>query len=234
MRLALKPNVEAICPPGGNSVEGGRGLFFLPVTKGRGEGQRVGPSARGVLASRTIARCGLCLALFVGPGLPAQAEEAAPSEYQLKAAFLYNFGKFVEWPPEAFASSNSAFTIGIIGDNPFGDFLARAVEKKNLNGHPLQVKQFKSLSELKGCHILFVSLSERKRLAEILRAVRGAAVLTVSEIENFLAPGGMIQFYMEGNKVRFAIKDAAAKESGLRISFKLLSLAKPPEGEAKP
>ena len=190
--------------------------------------------ARGVLVSRTFACCGLLLASFLGLGLPARAQDAAPSEYQLKAAFVFNFAKFVEWPPEAFSTPASNFIIGIIGDTPFEDFLARAVEKKTINGHPFQFKQCKTLSELKSCHILFVSLSERKRLAEILRAVRGASVLTVSEVENFLPAGGMIQFLMEGNKVRFAINDAAAKQAGLRISYKLLSLAKRPERDAKP
>ena len=158
-----------------------------------------------------------------------RAQEKAPSEYQLKSAFIYHFAKFVEWPPEAFAAPTSPFIIGIIGDNPFGDLLPQAVQKKDINGHPFAVKEFKTLSELRGCHILFISQSERKRVGEILRAVRGEAVLTVSELEQFLTAGGMIQLIMEDNKVRFAISNSSAKQAGLRISSKLLNLAKRPE-----
>ena len=164
----------------------------------------------------------------------ARAQEAAPSEFQLKAAFIYNFAKFVEWPAESFPTPHSPFVIGIIGDNPFEDTLAQTVLNKQINGHPFQVVQFKTLADLKSCHILFVSLSERKRLAEILRPLRGASVLTVSDLDHFLPAGGMIQFLMEGNKVRFAINDTTAKTAGLRISSKLLNLAKRPEREGGP
>src|SRR5437870_3816659 len=85
-----------------------------------------------------------------------RAEDAAPSEYQLKAAFLYNFAKFVEWPPQAFANDATVFTIGVIGEDPFGEELERMVKHKNLNGRPFAVKQVKTLSELKSCHILFI------------------------------------------------------------------------------
>ena len=176
----------------------------------------------------------LLLASLLLPPLTARAQDTAPSEYRLKAAFLYNFAKFVEWPGDAFPAVNSPFIIGIIGENPFDDALEKTVMNKMMNGHPFAVKQCQTLSELKRCHILFISQSERKRLAEILRVVRGERVLTVSEIEHFLGPGGMIQFLMEGNKVRFAINDSAAKTAGLRISSKLLSLAKRSEHEGAP
>ncbi len=171
-------------------------------------------------------------ALFNCPS--ARAQEAAPSEFQLKAAFIYNFAKFVEWPVEAFPASYSPFVIGIIGDNPFDDTLGQTVLNKQINGHPFRVVQFKTLADLKRCHILFIGLSERKRLAEILRSIRGASVLTVSDLDHFLPAGGMIHFLMEGKKVRFEINDAAAKQAGLRISSKLLNLAKRPEREGGP
>jgi YfiR/HmsC-like len=157
------------------------------------------------------------------------AQEAALSEHQLKAVFLYNFAKFVEWPADAFAGPESPFVIGVIGENPFDDFLDRTVAGKSINGHPIAIKHCKTLAEVKSCHILFVSLSERKRLKEIVAATRGAHVLTVSEIDRFLLDGGMIQFLMEGNKVRFSIDDRPAKDAGLRISSKLLNLAKRPD-----
>src|SRR5207253_4013890 len=108
----------------------------------------------------------------------------------------------------------SQFIIGIIGDNhPFEDILEQAVQNRKINGRPLQVKQFKALPDLPNCHILFISSSERKRLGEILRAVRDANVLTVSEVDHFLSAGGMIQLLMEGNKVRFVINDDTAKKA---------------------
>jgi uncharacterized protein DUF4154 len=173
----------------------------------------------------------LLLWLLLWP-LAASAQETPLSEYQLKAAFVYNFAKFVEWPADAFPSATSPFIVGVVGDNPFEGHLERAVQDKNINGHPLVVKQLKGVAEIKKCQILFISSSERKRLAEILRAARGASILTISELDHFLPAGGMIQFLMEDNKVRFAINDAAAKEAGLRISSKLLNLAKHSDNEA--
>ncbi len=173
-------------------------------------------------------------AAILAVALALRAQETAPSEYQLKAAFLYNFAKFIEWPPEAFPEDTSPFAIGIIGQNPFGIDLERTVKSKLVNGHPFAVIQVRTLAELKHCHILFISPSERKRLPEILNSVRNTNVLTVSEVDHFLESGGMINFTMEGNKVRFQIHDEAAKLAGLKISSKLLNLAKRTErGEAK-
>ncbi len=93
----------------------------------------------------------------------AYSQTPLPSEYTVKAAFLFNFAKFVEWPPETFPDPASPFAIGVIGENPFDANLQHAVENKNINGHPLVVKQIKQLSELNNCQILFISISERKR-----------------------------------------------------------------------
>src|SRR5207245_4947887 len=142
-------------------------------------------------------RNSLCHLLFLLTALlncpPARAQEAAPSEFQLKAAFIYNFAKFVEWPADAFPAPDSPFVIGIIGDNPFDDTLGQTVRNKQINGHPFRVIQFKTLADLKSCQILFVSLSERKRLAEILRPLLGASVLIVSDLDHCLRACGMIQ-----------------------------------------
>jgi hypothetical protein len=156
------------------------------------------------------------------------AEPAAPSEYQVKAAFLYNFAKFVEWPPPAFVAADSPITIGILGNNPFGEVLEATIRNKTINGRQLRVKEITSLKDpaLKNCHILFISQSERKHLEETLEALKGTSILTVSEIEQFTRAGGMVNFVMEGNKVRFDINDGAAARNGLKISSKLLSLTK--------
>jgi len=157
---------------------------------------------------------------------PAQA--APPSEYQLKAAYLFNFAKFVEWPTGAFAQATSPMVIGVLGDNPFGGDLERTIHGKSINDHPMQVRAVQSLGDAKQCHILFISPSEKKRLPEIVAALRGVPVLTVGESEGFPEAGGMINFVLEGNKIRFQINNDAARNAGLKISSKLLSLAQSP------
>ncbi len=166
----------------------------------------------------------IALALLGSDSCP--AEIPAPSEYGLKAAFLYNFAKFVEWPPKTFSDLASPFAIGIIGDNPFGSNLQSTIENKTLDGHPIVVKPVRDISELKTCQMVFISRSERKRLGEILKGTQGVAALTVSEMDNFLEAGGMIQFLMQERKVRFAINGQAARKAGLKISSKLLNLAR--------
>jgi hypothetical protein len=168
----------------------------------------------------------LCLSLLwllaVGGG---RAQESPPTEYQLKAAFLYNFAKFVEWPPVAFGETTSPMIIGILGENPIRGDLDRAIRDKTINKRPLVIKEPHSAAEWTNCHILFISTSEKKRLPEILESLHGASVLTVSEMDGFTQTGGMINFISEGNKIRFQINEAAAKNAGLKISSKLLSLA---------
>jgi hypothetical protein len=161
-------------------------------------------------------------------------EDAPPTEYELKAAFLYNFAKFVEWPAQAFANPQAPFVVGILGQNPFERELERTVQNKTINGRPFEIKEFRVVSEVKSCHILFISSSERKRLPEVLRTVRGMSILTVSELDRFLQAGGMIQFIMEGKKVRFEINDEAARKAELRISSKLLSVARRTAPEKAP
>jgi hypothetical protein len=156
-----------------------------------------------------------------------RAQDAPPSEYRLKAAFLFNFAKFVEWPPEAFAETNSPFVIGVLGDSPFGEELAQTVGGKDINAHPITLQTFRVAAEATNCHLLFVSTSEQKRLLEIIPRLRGAAILTVGETERFIEAGGMINFVSENHKIRFQINDDAAKGARLKISSKLLSLAVP-------
>ncbi|HET7623858.1 MAG TPA: YfiR family protein [Verrucomicrobiae bacterium] len=158
----------------------------------------------------------------------AGAQESVPSEYQIKAAFLFNFARFVEWPPAVFPSSNSDFVIGVFGQNPFDGDLEKAVHGKSINGHPFVVKHFTSTAELKNCQILFIGGSERKRFGEILGAVKGAPVLLVSDdkTSQFIESGGIINFIIEDQKVHFEINNAAARKANLKISSKLLTLAK--------
>jgi hypothetical protein len=153
------------------------------------------------------------------------AEESQLSEYRVKAAFVFNFAKFIEWPPESFSDDTSQLVIGILGENPFGTDLDQTIQNKTINNHPLAIKQMRSLKEVTNCHILFISSSETARLPEILRTVRDKSILTVGESEGFIQAGGMINFTWEGKKIRFQINADAAKQAKLKISSKLLSLA---------
>ncbi|HZL43368.1 MAG TPA: YfiR family protein [Verrucomicrobiae bacterium] len=170
---------------------------------------------------------GLSLAwlLTVGGG---RAQETPPTEYKLKAAFLFNFAKYVEWPPAAFAEATSPMVIGILGENPFRDDLEPTIRDKTINNRPLVIKEFRSPAEATNCHILFISTSEKQRLPEILKSLHGTSVLTVGETDRFTETGGMINFVTEGNKIRFQINVEAAKSAGLKVSSKLLSLASRP------
>ena len=164
------------------------------------------------------------------PGGVGNAQDFRPTEYQVKAAFLFNFAKFVEWPPRAFASETAPLVIGILGDNPFHEDLAQTIRNKSIDSHPLELREVRSPTEFTNCHILFISTSEKERLPEILKALKGSSVLTVGETERFLETGGMVNFVLQGTKVRFQINNAAAAGAGLKISSKLMSLALRPGG----
>ncbi|MEW6156988.1 MAG: YfiR family protein [Verrucomicrobiota bacterium] len=158
----------------------------------------------------------------------AQGQSAPPSEYQIKAAFLYNFAKFVEWPESAFDSTNAPIVFGIIGEDPFNSDLEATIENKTINNRPVVIRRFRSDRELQRTHVLFISSSERRRLESILERVKGFPTLVVGdEIERFCQRGGMINFIMEERKVRFQINQVRAEQEGLKISSKLLKLALP-------
>ena len=173
---------------------------------------------------RAIPILGLWLVCLLAGGI-GRAQESPPTEHQLKAAFLLNFAKFVEWPPAAFGDPTAPIVLGILGDNPFGIILEQTIRGKAINDRPLVVKEFHSAAEATNCHILFISPSEKARLPQILAGLHGASVLTVSELDRFTESGGMINFIRQGNKIRFQINETAAKTVSLKISSKLLSLA---------
>jgi hypothetical protein len=154
------------------------------------------------------------------------AQAQTSDEYQVKAAFLYNFAKFVDWPAEAFSGSGAQLVIGVVGDDPFGGALDQAINGKSIGGHSLTIRRLKWGQDLRSCHILFISSSERKRLPQIIQSVRGASVLTVGDVDGFNQQGGIINFVLESSKVRFEINARASDQVRLRISSKLLALAK--------
>ena len=149
----------------------------------------------------------------------------SPTVYQVKAAYLLNFLKFVEWPDDAAADPHGKWVIGFVGESPVGGELARLVEGKNVLGRDLQVKKFQAADNLRACNILFISESEKKHLPSILAALSGSSVLTVADMDNFIGSGGMVQLVVEQARVRLTIDVGATGRARLKVSSKLLALA---------
>jgi hypothetical protein len=160
----------------------------------------------------------IALVLLASSALHAQN---VPLEYRVKAAYLFNFAKFIEWPNEP-----GPLTICVAGRNVFGDVLSETVKGETINGRPLAVRVL--LEPEPGCHITFVPRGAAA--PAYLRAARGFPELTVGESPDFIAQGGIVNFVVEGGSVRFEIDTAAAEHSGLRISSRLLRLARDPGG----
>jgi hypothetical protein len=175
--------------------------------------------------------CTLTLLLFVSLSGMVSARGQTSKEYQIKAAFLFNFAQFVEWPTVAFADASAPISIGVLGDDPFGAVLDQTIEGETINHRKLIIQRSQRVADLKGCHLVFISKSEKSRLADIFDRLGSASVLTVSETENFARRGGIINFYLDGNKVRFEINADAAQRKGIKISSQLLKLGKVVEPE---
>jgi len=156
----------------------------------------------------------------------ARGQVPSATEYQIKAAFLYNFTKFVEWPADAFKTPDAVVQICILGDNPFGQELDNLIQNKTVNGREVRVQQLRRVRDVHNCHIVFVSRGESPQLTQILEELRGGSVLTVSDIPGFTARGGMINFVLDKDRVRLEVNDKAASQVRLKISSKVLSLAR--------
>lgn len=166
----------------------------------------------------------LLVAIATGVG-PAAAQDQVPLEYQVKAAFLYQFLSFVEWPAAALAGTRDTMVVGVVGETP----MAAALEPlagKPVRGRSLVVRPLRDLKSPGVLHVLFAGASARNRVASALQAVKGTSVLTIGETEGFARLGGMINFVIVDGKVRFEINPRAAEEAQLRISSKLLRLAR--------
>jgi hypothetical protein len=194
----------------------------------------IGPSCYqvGSAASRVLMlRLGFALLItivilhWIMDSFPLMAQTKVATEYQVKAAFLYNFAKFVDWPPAAFKDAKEPLDICIYGHDPFGAALEDALFGKTVGGRRVALGRATKLQDLAGCHIIFVSSSEREPTADLASRLKGRAVLLVGESEDFVASGGTIQFTIEDNRVRFVINPDAADRAGLKISSKLLALA---------
>ena len=168
----------------------------------------------------------LATMLWTGSGWPAYADPAPPREYEVKATFLFNFAQFIEWPASVFTNATAPFVIGVLGDDPFGHVLNQTVQGETIQDRRIVLKHAKRIEDLAGCQILFISRSEHARIAQVLGTVGHAGVLTVSETDQFLRQGGIINFITtHDNQVRFEINLPAADRAGLKINAKLLKVA---------
>lgn len=165
-----------------------------------------------------------CLAVAGIWSSPARAQ--TPSEYEMKAVFLYNFAKFVEWPAEASGTPDPAFSICVVGTDPFGASLDQAVRGKSISRRSVTLRRVREAREARTCQIAFISPSERRRLRPILDSLGGSSILTVGDTEGFAEQGGMINFTLEDNRVHFEVNVDAAQRAGLKMSSKLLGLAR--------
>jgi hypothetical protein len=152
------------------------------------------------------------------------AEQPKPSEYQVEAVYLLNFAKFVEWPAKA-TPPEEPFNICVLGQYPFGAALDKTIAGESIDGRKVVVQRISKPQEANGCRILFISLSEESRLAEILKTLDKASILTVSNVAKFSQRGGMIQFVVEANKIRFEVNLTSAERAGLTLSSELLKVA---------
>jgi hypothetical protein len=172
----------------------------------------------------------LSVSLSWAPDAFAQAADSSDSsEYLIKAGFIFNFAKFVEWPATAFAQADSPIVIGILGTDPFGSIIDQIVQNKKIGARGFVVKRLKwgtDVKELRDCKILFVSASEKAHLDEVVQIVKGQPILTVGETPGFAERGGIIRFVLEDNRVRFEVNVEAAHQAELTISSRLLTLAR--------
>jgi len=154
-----------------------------------------------------------------------EAQQPKVSEYQVKATYLYNFGRFVQWPPNATIAKGDSFSICVLGQDPFGPSLDSTLAGETLDGKPLTAKRISTPRDAGECRILFISSTEENHLKEILAALDESSILTVSDMPAFSRRGGMIQFVLEGGKVRFEINLAKAETAKLTLSSELLKVA---------
>ncbi len=150
----------------------------------------------------------------------------ADREYQIKATFLYHFLQFVEWPDDALADDSQQIVVGILGEDPFGAVLDNALAGKTIRGKKLVIRRYTSPGEVTDCHLLFISASEEDRLPDVLRSLALLPVLTIGETARFTQHGGAIKLFEFKNKVRFEINLEVAQRARLKVSSRLLKLAR--------
>jgi len=188
---------------------------------------------RAIEGSELVVRAGtnrlstLTAALGLLAVCPAMAQEPPKApEYRIKAAFLYNFTLYTEWPPDSFPKSDSPIVLAVAGDDPFGSELDTAVRGKTVRGRAIEVHRISKAGDAPPCHVLFLSNDQARNLPQFLHRVEDRLPLTVGEADDFTRIGGAIRFFVEGNKVRFEVNTDALARARVKMSSKLLSLAK--------
>jgi hypothetical protein len=167
------------------------------------------------------------MALLALAGAPPIQPQAGPSvEYQVKAAFLLNFARFIEWPPDAFQNEKTPITLCVFRYDPFGSALDEVIRGKAVNNRDLLARRVNDLQDVKACQLVFVSDREDAHLSEISNHLRGTSALVVGEAAGFAERGGTVQFFLENNKLRFAVNVDAVARARLQVSSRLLALAK--------
>ena len=181
-----------------------------------------------VLMKKTYPRSVL---LFLIYGALFFSAQKSTREYQLKAAFLFNFTQFVEWPAHTFPSSQAPAVIGILGKDPFGNYLEEIIKGETIDKHALVIQHFETVEEVTNCQILFINVSDKTQLQSIIKKLKGKSMLTISEASGFSKLGGMIRLYTKDDKINIQINVDATKEENLTISSKLLKLAEIVKGD---
>jgi YfiR/HmsC-like len=159
---------------------------------------------------------------------------AAPTEYEVKAAYLYNFGRFVRWPAKSPAAESAEFNICVLGADPFGATLDATISGRVIDGKNVRARRISRTSDTDGCRVVFISSSQDNNLRTILTDLDSTGVLTVSDMPKFTDRGGMVQFITKHQRVRFAVNLAAAEHAGLALSSELLKVAVRISGEPLP
>jgi YfiR/HmsC-like len=166
---------------------------------------------------------GLVLAVHLPLAISA-GQKGRPTRYDVEAVYLYQFGRFVQWPAQPSAPAN-AFSICVLGQDPFGNTLDSTLAGESIAQQPIKAERIADFIDAKHCRILYISPSEDTRLDQILKSLESAPVLTVGDAPDFVSRGGMIQFVLQGNRVRFEINVAVAQKAGLTMSSQLLKVA---------
>ena len=162
------------------------------------------------------------------------AQQARPRDYDVKAAYLFNFGRFTTWPAAGAGGESAVFGVCVLGRDPFGAALDAMVTGEMIDGKRVTVRRIARAADTEGCRILFVSASEDAELAHILQTLVGSRILTVSDLPQFVERGGMIQFVSDGKKIRFTVNVPAATQAGLTLSSELLRVAAAVRANPKP
>jgi len=208
-------------------VEAGCRLIFISYVRGIGSLlRRVLPAQRNwllLVRRTTLAAIAIAWGLLAVP--VTRAQNPKPTDYEVKAAYLYNFGRFVEWPAKMTAANTGAFSICVLGEDPLGPALDATLAGEKIGNQKVIARRISSPQESFDCQILFISASEANRLNKIIDALDKTALLTVSDIPHFSQHRGMIQLVLEGSRIRFEVNLTATQHAGLTLSSELLKVA---------